>query len=102
MRRWINHGERSCNQFEYKPLVVKYNWFRAVFVGVLYLLIFLSCLFDPKEAGVTAMITLLFALILYESELYGAKKDRAYFANSWRNCTLLLQEQKEQLTKNRK
>lgn len=97
--RWYNNGERSCGGFEYEALVVKYNWFRVVFVGAFYLLIFWSCLFDSEHVGLTAITLLLFALIWYESELYGAKKDRAYFANAWRNCTLLLQEQKEQLRK---
>jgi hypothetical protein len=91
---WENHDERPCKQFEYEPLNTKYSWGRAVYVGVIYLISFWCCL-EAEDGWISAMAMFLFVILWYEYELHAVKKQRAYYAECWRDHILLLQEQKE-------
>lgn len=93
---WENHDGRPCKQFEYEPLDTKYNWGRAVYVGVIYLISFWYCLDKAEDGWIEAMGLFLGAILWYEWELHAVKKQRAYYAECWREDTLLLQEQKKQ------
>ncbi len=83
-----NPNYSPCDNFEFKPLLTKYNWFRAVGIGFIILLCILAIKYD-SEFPPYLIVTTLIAVILWESSIYNLKKECAEYVSSWRFCNLL-------------
>jgi len=82
-----------CKHFEFEPVETKYNWFRALFVGMVYVFCFVLCLYD-EEAYTTALSFVLGAFLWYEIEVFDLRKERDMYIDRWRHCKLSLKRKK--------
>ena len=83
-----NFNYTPCDKFEFEQLVTKYNWLRAVGIGLFILLCILAVKYEP-DAFASLIGSTLFAVMLYEQSIYDLKKECAEYASNLRICRLL-------------
>ena len=91
-----DYKSHPCKKFEFEPLNTKYNYIRAIFVGVIYLVSWLAG-FDGDWSMV--MSVFLIVLLWYELEVHNLKKERDMYLDRWRKYKLLLYDAEETINK---
>jgi hypothetical protein len=92
---WYKVGRyKPCPEFEFEGVSTKYDLARGFGIGILYLVALLYIICERELRLPHALIALLVAFIAYEGSLHTMRNERNYWIVSFRNCRMLLEEEK--------